>query len=190
MLRCSLSVCPIILMWAYSMSSGKEVPRWRFSMIRVYLQCKELAWDPKSSSMRFGYSYFTGHEVFNLWFVKHMLIIVLALTLTIQDAYWWLVSTARWEPQEEGMMSTVASLPLVVKPRFNQTSRRKPNFKRWCLLASWHSGQWRQKTCNGVSSTNSNVKPAQHKQVLYSQLMMRLSISPICCKQRNERFEW
>jgi hypothetical protein len=24
----------------------------------------------------------------------------------------------RWEPQEEGMMSTVASLPLVVKPRF------------------------------------------------------------------------
>jgi hypothetical protein len=31
---------------------------------------------------------------------------------------WWRVSTTRWEPQEEGMMSTVASLPLVVKPRF------------------------------------------------------------------------
>jgi hypothetical protein len=30
---------------------------------------------------------------------------------------WWLVSKARWEPQEEGMMSTAASLPLVVKPR-------------------------------------------------------------------------
>jgi hypothetical protein len=30
----------------------------------------------------------------------------------------WLVSTAHWEPQEEGMMSTVASLPSVVKPRF------------------------------------------------------------------------
>jgi hypothetical protein len=27
---------------------------------------KGLAWDSKSSSMRFGYSYFTGHEVFNL----------------------------------------------------------------------------------------------------------------------------
>jgi hypothetical protein len=26
---------------------------------------------PKLSSMRFGYSYFIGHEVFNLWFVKH-----------------------------------------------------------------------------------------------------------------------
>jgi hypothetical protein len=85
--RCSLSVYHVILMWACSMSSGKEVPRWRFSMIRVYLQWQELAWDPKSSSMRFGYSYFTGHEVFNFWFVRHMLIIVLALTLTIQDAY-------------------------------------------------------------------------------------------------------
>jgi hypothetical protein len=25
-----------------------------------------------------------------------------------------------------------------------RTSRRKPNFRRWCLLASWHSGQGRQ----------------------------------------------
>jgi hypothetical protein len=51
---------------------GQEVPRWRFSMIHIYLQWQELAWDSKSSSMRFGYSYFTGHEVFNLWFIKHM----------------------------------------------------------------------------------------------------------------------
>jgi hypothetical protein len=57
---------------------------------------------------------------------------------------WWLVSKARWEPQEEGMMSTAASLPSVMKPRFNRTSWRKPNFRRWCLLASWHSGQGRQ----------------------------------------------
>jgi hypothetical protein len=28
-----------------------------------------------------------------------------------------------------------------------RTSRRKPNFRRWCLLASWHSRQWRQKYC-------------------------------------------
>jgi hypothetical protein len=28
----------VILMWACSMSSGMEVPRWWFSMIRVYLQ--------------------------------------------------------------------------------------------------------------------------------------------------------
>jgi hypothetical protein len=43
---------------------------------------------PKSSSMRFGNSYFKGHEIFNLWFVKHMcFIILLALTLIIQEAY-------------------------------------------------------------------------------------------------------
>jgi hypothetical protein len=33
-------------------------------------------------------------------------------------------------PREEGMMSTAASLPSVVKPRLNRTSRRKPNFRR------------------------------------------------------------
>jgi hypothetical protein len=30
----------------------------------------------------------------------------------------------------------------------------------------------------------------QHKQILCSQLTMRLSISPVCCKQRNERITW
>jgi hypothetical protein len=29
MSRCSLSACPVILMWACSMSSGTEVPHWR-----------------------------------------------------------------------------------------------------------------------------------------------------------------
>jgi hypothetical protein len=84
-----------------------------------------------------------------------------------QKTAWWRVSTARWEPQEEGMLSTVASLPSVVKPRFNRTSRRKINFRRWCLLALCHSGQWRQKTCwcvvdIGASSPSSNVKPAHN----------------------------
>jgi hypothetical protein len=65
----------------------------------------------------------------------------------LEEAYWWIVSTARWEPQEEGMISTVASLPSVVKPRLNRTSRIKTNFRRWCLLASWHSEQGRQINC-------------------------------------------
>jgi hypothetical protein len=48
-----------------------------------------------------------------------------------------------------------------------QTSRRKPNFRRWCLLASRHSEQWRQKTCwcvvdVGASSPSRNVKPAHN----------------------------
>jgi hypothetical protein len=64
----------------------------------------------------------------------------------------WLVSKVRWEPQEEGMMSIAASLPLVVKPRFNRTSRRKPNFRRWCLLASWHSEKGRQINCLSACS--------------------------------------
>jgi hypothetical protein len=41
---------------------------------------------PKSSSMRFGYSYFTGHEVLND-LLSICFIIVLALTLTTQDSY-------------------------------------------------------------------------------------------------------
>ena len=37
---------------------------------------------------------------------------------------------ARWEPQEEGMMSTTVSFPSVMKPRFNRTSRRKETPQR------------------------------------------------------------
>ena len=34
------------------------------------------------------------------------------------------------EPQEEGMMSTAASFPSVMKPRFNRTSRSKETPQR------------------------------------------------------------
>jgi hypothetical protein len=93
MSRCSFPVCPIILMWACSMSSGMEVPRWRFLMIHIYLQWQELAWDSKSSSMRFGYSYFTGHEVFNLWFVKHMHHKFIRINFNHSRCLWW----GQWE---------------------------------------------------------------------------------------------
>jgi hypothetical protein len=91
--RCSLSVCPIILMWACSMSSDTEVPHWRFSMIHIYLQWQELAWDSKLSSMWFGYSYFTGHGVFNLWFVKHMLHNCTCINFNHSRCLWW----GQWE---------------------------------------------------------------------------------------------
>jgi hypothetical protein len=58
-------------------------------MIRIYLQWQELAWDPKSSSMRFGYSYFTGHEVFHLWFVKHMLHNCTRINSNQSRCLWW-----------------------------------------------------------------------------------------------------
>jgi hypothetical protein len=48
---------------------------------------------PKSSSMRFGYSYFMGHEVFNLWFVKHMLHNCTRIYLNHSRCLWW----GQWE---------------------------------------------------------------------------------------------
>jgi hypothetical protein len=48
---------------------------------------------PKSSSMRFGYSYFTGHEVFNLWFVKHMLRNCTRINFNPSRCLWW----GQWE---------------------------------------------------------------------------------------------
>jgi hypothetical protein len=36
---------------------------------------------------------------------------------------------------------------LSYETKVNWTSRRKPNFRRWCLLASWHSGQGHQINC-------------------------------------------
>jgi hypothetical protein len=89
MSTCSLSICPVILMWACSLSSGTEVPHWQFSMIHIYLQWQELAWDSKSSSMRFGYSYFMGDEVFNLWFVKHMLHNCTRINFNHSRCLWW-----------------------------------------------------------------------------------------------------
>jgi hypothetical protein len=43
----------------------------------------------KQSSMRFGYSYFAGHEVFNLWFVKHMLHNCTRINLNHSKCLWW-----------------------------------------------------------------------------------------------------
>jgi hypothetical protein len=80
-------------MWACSMSSSTEVPRWWFSMICIYLQWQERAWDPKSSSMRFGYSYFTGYEVFNLWFVKLMFHNCTRINFNHSRCLWW----KQWE---------------------------------------------------------------------------------------------
>jgi hypothetical protein len=44
---------------------------------------------PKSSSMRFGYSYFTGHEISSLWFVKHMLHNYTHVNLNHSRWLWW-----------------------------------------------------------------------------------------------------
>jgi hypothetical protein len=90
--RCSLSICLVILMWACSMSLGKRYPvgvlddTYMLTMTRTCL-------GPKSSSMRFGYSYFMGHEIFNLWFVKHMLRNCIRINLNHSRCLWW----EQWE---------------------------------------------------------------------------------------------
>jgi hypothetical protein len=71
---------------------GQEVPCWRFSMIRVCLQWQELAWDLSQLAL-FKYSSFTGHEVFNLWFVKNMLHNCTRIYLNHLRCLWW----GQWE---------------------------------------------------------------------------------------------
>jgi hypothetical protein len=82
----------------------------------------------------------------NHWLVPVREIISRILT-NWQMAYWWLVSnsplgTPRGRYDEHSSKSSLSC-----ETKVYRTSRRKPNFRRWCLLASWHFGQWRQKYC-------------------------------------------
>jgi hypothetical protein len=66
---------------------GQEVPHWRFLMICVYLQWQELAWDLSRVAWGLGIrtsrdTRFSTYDLLSICFV-----IVLVLTLTIQDAY-------------------------------------------------------------------------------------------------------
>jgi hypothetical protein len=65
---------------------GQAGPSGRAAHAQIYL-------GPKSSSMRFWYSYFTGHEIFNLWFVKHMLYNCTRIYLNHSRCLWW----GQWE---------------------------------------------------------------------------------------------
>jgi hypothetical protein len=86
MSRCPLSVCLVILMWACFMSSGKRYPvgvlndTFMLTMTRTCLR-------PKSSSMRFGYSYSRDMRFSTYGLTSICFIFVLVLTLTIQDSY-------------------------------------------------------------------------------------------------------
>jgi hypothetical protein len=75
---------------------------------------------PKSSSMRFGYSYFTGHEVFNLWFVKHTLHNCTRINLNHSRCLWW----GQWELKASkyqnfgGLLNLQSLLPSAKGPFF------------------------------------------------------------------------
>jgi hypothetical protein len=155
--RCSLSVCPVILMWAYSISSDTEVPCRRFSMIRVYLQWQELAWDSKSSSMRFEYLYFTGYEVFNLWFVKHMLHNCTRINFNHSRCLWW----GKWELKASKYLQRPTYYPLEYYVGLRHTEDEVPSHRQ-------HIGQSSttvelQRSIITTYNTNSNKLKCQHK---------------------------
>jgi hypothetical protein len=60
-----------------------------------------------------------------------------------------------WEAQQQVSLSC--------ETKVYRTSKRKPNFRRRCLLALWHFGQWRQKDTIDVKLfTSSNMEPAHN----------------------------
>jgi hypothetical protein len=132
---------------------GQEIPRWQFSMIHVCLEWQELAWDLSRVAWGLGIrtSRDTRFSTYDL--LSICLIIVLAFTLTIQDAYdggnesWWLVSNSPLGTPRGRYDEHISKSSLSCETKVYGTSRRKPNFRRWCLLASWHSEQWCQKYC-------------------------------------------
>jgi hypothetical protein len=77
------------------------------------------------------------------------------------------------------------------KLRFIDPVGKKLNLRRWCLLASRQLQTIYNTPRPGFAlHQQQRGTCTQHNQVLCSQLTMRLSISPVCYKQRYERIEW
>jgi hypothetical protein len=59
-----------------------------------------------------------------------------------------------WEPQEEGVMSTIISFPFVIKPKFNRPLGERNHFRRLLLTGFWQgalpapAAMWNLHTCN------------------------------------------
>jgi hypothetical protein len=81
---------------------------------------------------------------------------------------------------------------LGMKPRFNRTSRRKKQLPK--VGASWLGDSSRQFVYGaylGVALRQQQRGTCtQHNQRTLPQLAVRLSISPVCCKQRIKRIVW
>jgi hypothetical protein len=89
------------------------------------------------------------------------------------------------------MMSTAASLLLVVKPRFIEPVGESQTLEGDAYYLRDSSGQFIRRLVQGFALRQQQRGTCtQHNQELCSHLMMRLSISPVCCKQRIERIEW
>jgi hypothetical protein len=98
-------------------------------------------------------------------------------------------SLSSWEPQEEGMMSTAASSSLSKKPRFVSPGKSQMSEGDACKLRD-SSEQFIRRLVQALLCERQRGTCTQHNQILCPQLTMRLSISLVCLKQRNERIEW
>jgi hypothetical protein len=104
---------------------------------------------------------------------------------------WWRIDytplgTPRGRYDEHNSKSSLSC-----ETKVYQTSRRKPNFRRWCLLASRQLRTIYKAPCPGLCFAPVaiwNLHTTQPRTL--PQLTMRLSISPVCCKQRIKRIEW
>jgi hypothetical protein len=113
------------------------------------------------------------------------------LILFLVPSTWWRIDytplgTPRGRYDEHSSKSSHSC-----ETKVYRTSRRKPNFRRWCLLASWQLRTIykapRPGLCFAPVATW-NLHTTQPRTL--SQLTMRLSISLVCCKQKIERIEW
>jgi hypothetical protein len=98
--------------------------------------------------------------------------------------------TVQLETPREGYDETKSSL--TVKPRFIEPVGEKTNFRR-LMLASFATAS--DNVCmapcpgrNFAPAAIWNLHTTQPS--ILSQLIVRLSISPVCCEQRIKRIEW
>jgi hypothetical protein len=133
---CLLSMCKVIHTLGYvqnityfvRIEHGARAPRYIYIYVCV---CVYLAWFAPSSR-----EYYLNMIYICMLSSNVSCRLTSASMLENNDAArCWCKSPSSWEPQEKGMMSTVANFSLSKKPRFIE-SRKKPNSRRWCLLAS------------------------------------------------------
>jgi hypothetical protein len=84
----------------------------------------------------------------------------------------------------DGVMNIAVRFFLSKKPRFIIQERKEPNDWRWCPLACDSSGQFIRHLVQALLCKRQCGTCTQHNEILCSQLTMRLSVSPVCLKQR------
>ena len=112
-----------------------------------------------------------------------------------QEACWRLLMKqkwpASWKTPREGFYEYSSKVFPQLRNQGMSIRRGRSQYDwRWCLLACDSSGQFIGRLVRALLCERQRGTCTQHNQILCSQLTMRLSISPVCCKQRNECIEW